>query len=119
MYSKHIKEFADAIRQAQADYTYYHERVGIKDKETQDLLHQIELEKPSERNKTATKLANVRKERREAKDMVENTADIVEFLSQNKSFLNQLGQLLGKVKKAEKSHEGRSYRARIRDDLTI
>ncbi len=119
MYSKEIERFMKILKQSKADFSYHYEIVGKKDKETQDLLHELELGKYENRSKTATKLAKVRKERRVAKDIVEITEPIVNFLNENKKLYDQLGQLLGLVRKVEKSHQGRVYKPRIRNDLTI
>lgn len=119
MYSYELERFIKVLKQSQLDYQYHFENVGKKDKETQDLLHQIELGKSSDRDKAATKLARVRKERRVSKDIVENIEPIIKYLDENKRLLSTYSQLLGQIRKAEKSHQGRVYKAKIRDDLTI
>jgi hypothetical protein len=119
MYFNEINRFLKAIKQSQLDYKYHYENVNIKNKETQDLLHQIELGKYKDRDKIATKLAKVRRERRVFKDIVENTEAINKYIEENKKAINGLTQLLGQVRNAEKSHEGRTYIPKIRKDLTI
>jgi len=119
MYSEEISRFLIIMKQSQLDYNYNYENVNKKDKETQDLLHQLELGKYKDRDKSATKLAKVRKERRIFKDIVENTEPINKYIEENKKIINGLTQLLGQVRKAEKSHEGRIYIPKIREDLTI
>lgn len=119
MYSGEIERFIKAIKQCQLDYNYHFQNVNTKDKETQDLLHELELCEYKNKGKAATKLSKVRKERRVSKDIVENTEPIVKYINDHKKLINELSQLLGQVRKAEKSHYGRVYIARIRDDLTI
>lgn len=120
MYSIEIENFMKAVRQCQMDYEYYFENVGKKDKEKCDLEHEIELaNKYKDRVKVVPKLHKILKERRISKDIVENTEPIVNFIKENHKVFKQMEQLLGQVRKVEKSHRGRTYRARIREDLTI
>lgn len=120
MYSVEIEKFLKSLKQCQLDYEYHYERVHIKDKETQDLLHEIELGKfYSDRIKATPKLTKVRKERRISKDIVGNTELIVNFVNENKKLFDRMKNLLGSVRKTERSHHGRVYRAKIRKDLTI
>jgi uncharacterized NAD(P)/FAD-binding protein YdhS len=119
LYSKVLEDFLRAVKQCQLDYKYNYEQVNKKDKETQDLLHQLELGKSKERNKTATKITKVRKERRIAKDIAENTEPIAKYFEENKKAFDTLTQVLGQTRKAEKNHQGRIYKAKIRTDLTI
>ena len=108
------------MKQAQLDYEWHYEIVGKKEKETGDLLHELELAKKYEdRVKAVPKLTKVRKERRVSKDIVENTEPIVDYFEVNKKFLNGLAQLLGEIRKVEKKHNGRIYKPRVRDDLSI
>ena len=54
-------------------------------------------------------MAQVRRERRKAKDQQQLLQPIVEWIAQNTKVINSLEQLLGAVRRAEKSQEGRSY----------
>ena len=109
-----------ALKQCQLDYDWHFDNVNKKDKETQDLLHQIELGATyDERIKATPKLTQVRRERRISKDIVENTESIIKFVEENKKVINKLSQLLGDIRKVERSHHGRVYKAKIRNDLTI
>ena len=119
MCSTEIDRFARFVKQVQLDYQYHFENVNKKDKETQDLLHEIELGEYKSRDKTATKLAKVRRERRVSKDIVEVIEPIIKYINENKKAFNNLSQLLGDVRKVEKSHQGRTYKAKVRTDLTI
>ena len=81
---------------------------------TQDILHDLELGDLNykERAKVATKLAGVRKERRLEKDTIEELEDFISWYSdQNtKKVLDQLRNVLGKVRKQEEYHENRVYK---------
>lgn len=57
-------------------------------------------------------------ERRKYKDIFEETDDIVQFFkeSQHKKTLDQMRQLLGRVRKVEKYHGNRIYIPRVRGD---
>lgn len=81
---------------------------------TQDLLHELELGELNykERAKVATKLAGVRRERRIEKDTVEELEDFVSWYydPSTKRVLDQLRNILGKVRKQEEYHENRSYK---------
>lgn len=44
MLAKDIKDILDAFEQAKKDYLYSYEQAGLKDKETQDILHALELD---------------------------------------------------------------------------
>lgn len=81
---------------------------------TQDILHDLELGDLNykERAKVATKLAGVRRERRIEKDAIEELEDFVSWYSDpnTKRVLDQLRNVLGKVRKQEEYHENRVYK---------
>ena len=56
-------------------------------------------------------------DRRKYKDIFEETDDVVRFFRepQHKKTLDQMRQLLGTVRKAEKYHENRHYINRIKE----
>jgi len=119
-YSDTLAQFLSFLRQCQKDFDYHYDRVNKKDKETQDLLHQIELGKTyQDRAKALPVLHKVRKERRESKDTVKVTTYIADFVSENSKTIRELEKLLGEIRKVEKCLKNREYKARIRKDLTI
>lgn len=85
--------------------------------------HHEELEeckvsdKARERSKLCTQLHRSRLNRRKYKDIFEETDDIVQFFNvgQHKKVLDQMGQLIGKVRKVEKYHENRVYIPRLQE----
>jgi len=117
MLAQDIKDILTAFAQAERDYTYSYEQAGLRDKETQDILHSLELDvlDKNQRNKLATRLQRVRRERRQHKDMAEANYPIVEFLRSDKgrNMINLLKEVLGKTRKVEEYHKTRTYRKRI------
>lgn len=115
--SEYIEEFLNFLSDVKSKYNFAFDEVNQQDKLTQDYLHSIELDnlKYEERNKIATKLVINRKDRRYYKDIVEEYEPIVEFLddSNNKKIINQLTQVLGKVRKQEERHKNRVYIPRV------
>lgn len=115
--SEIITQFLNYIDNCQKQYNYAFEMVGIEDKRTSDLLHELELETTtySERSKIATQLRISRRDRRYYKDIVEECQPILNFMNDpvKKKIINQLSQVLGEVRKIEKYHEGRTYVPRI------
>lgn len=109
--SKQIENFLDYMRERQEQYNINNSILQESDKEIQDILHKIELEKLSyhEYAKLSKDIKKVRQARRKAKDMVMILEPIVNYLEQNKSIVNSLSQLLGKVRKEEKRLENRFY----------
>ena len=110
MNSDRIKDFLDFIEECQNAYSFAQENMKREDERLQDLLHAIEFEtKARERSKLCTKLHNSRIERRDNKNVVELTEDIVDFFQepQHRKTLEQMKQLLGKVRKVENYHSNR------------
>lgn len=114
--SEEVKAFLDFIREAEPRYMLALEAMKTEEKRTQDFLHAIEFEPHAEeRSKIATKMGASRIARRENKDIVEELEPIIDFLSvqSNKKAIDQLTQLLGRIRKVEKYHENRSYHPRV------
>lgn len=109
--SKLVEYFLDYMRECQQQYKINNSIFQESDKETQDILHKIELEKLSyhEYARLCVELAKIRQERRKAKDTVMILEPIINYLEQNKSMVDSLSQLLGKVRKEEKRIENRFY----------
>lgn len=112
--SKGIEEFLNYIRETERTY-----REALSDEQkantqTQDILHALELNNHNYHDtaKLAVKLTEIRKERRSAKDLTAKTLPVVEWAKNNRSILNSLEQLLGKVRKEEKNIRDRFYTPR-------
>lgn len=118
--SDEIKQFLDFIRDAEARYVMSQEVVKTEESRTQDLLHAIEFESEcSNLDGLTERLRKCRIERRENKDIVEELEPIIDFLGvqSNKKTMDQLTQLLGKIRKVEKYHENRSYHPRVEEQV--
>lgn len=120
-FSQIYKTFLDSVKQIQTSYAYESKMLQVHEQETQDLLHQLELGSYSERRKTATRLANVRKERRYSKDVVNVLQPMVELLGtpEGVKFIKQLQIVLGETRKIENSMQNRRYTPRVITDLEI
>ena len=118
MTSENLKAFLDFVDECQELNTLAKNSISTEEKRQQDLLHEIEFETNTrERNKLSTRLHKCRIERRKYKDIFEETDDIVQFFKepQHKKTLDQMRQLLGRVRKVEKYHENRIYIPRVKD----
>ena len=129
--SKNIETFLNFYDKAKREYDIAYENVNKCDKLTQDLLHQLELDSVSykEKNEIATRLKYCRKDRRYWKDIVEELEPFVAMFIQtdasiadnkkrvdveaNKRFINLLRESLGKARRQEEYHANRTYKPRI------
>lgn len=115
--SKYLSDFLDFLSEAQSHYNFCIDEMETQDKLTQDYLHSLELDelKCKERSKLATQLSINRKDRRYFKDRIEELEPLVKFFeeSQNKKVLNNLKNVLGDVRKAERYHKNRTYIPKI------
>lgn len=115
--SEEISGFLRLMEDCQKDYEWAMEEETRLEKLTQDYLHLIELSDLSyhDRARLASKLKECRRERRNAKDMVTILEPVTEFLSteRGKLLTGQLQQVLGKVRKAEKHLEQRTYTPKV------
>ena len=117
--SEQIKSFLDFLDECQELNSMAYNGVGEEDKRHQDLVHAIEFEhNPDGITKLGMRIHQNRVERRVYKDLFEVTDPVTQFIRdpQNKKALDQMRQLLGKVRKVEKRHENRVYIPRIKED---
>ena len=117
--SGNIKSFLDFVDECHELNSMAAKGISTEEKRQQDLLHEIEFQNNSKkRGPLCTKLHHCRAERRRYKDIFEETDEIVKFFRepQHKRTLEQLRQLLGKVRKVEKYHENRYYIPRLKED---
>lgn len=120
--SEQLSTFLAFVRALTSEYDYQHDEVNKYDKETQDILHQFEFGSRKERAKFATQLSRIRKQRRISKDFVDVNSELVQYLKSHEfvAMQRKLEQYLGNCRKQERYVEQqRSYRSRVRDDLTI
>lgn len=111
MNSKGIENFLKFLREAEEKFNIAQEEEIELNNQTQDILHFLELEKHPyhEYAKLAKKLKTVREERRKVKDYIQETGPIMTWLENNRQTIKNLEQLLGTVRKAEKSTVNRIY----------
>ena len=101
-------------------YEYNQALIEDKEKETQDLLHEIELGSFDAKRggRLAKELKNVRRERRRAMD--ENlTLKILYEYFEGKPLLKDLQRMQGEIAREAGRLGSRVYTPRIRKDLTI
>lgn len=118
MVSEEIKRFLDFVEENRSIYGMAMESMKQEDKKLQDFLHAVEFEASAkERSKICTRLHKSRNARRRYKDTVEEREGLVEFFQdpQHKKPLEQLRQLLGRVRKVERYHADRTYTPRVRE----
>ena len=112
--SKGIENFLNYIHEAEQLYKMSISEELEANAETQDILHSLELEEHNYHNtaRLAVKLKEVRRMRREAKNLVATTTPVVEWIKNNRNVINSLEQLLGKVRKEERTIRDRFYTPR-------
>lgn len=92
----------------------YHLSIDIKtekEKRTQDILHDLELNEHSynETAKLAKELRIVRQERRQAKDASEVLEPIVVYINSSQTEIKTMERLLGEVRKVRSGQQNRFY----------
>lgn len=114
-----LKSFLDFLRNVESRYQADCERENDLNQETQDLLHLMELSE----NMNACKgykayktLSNVRRERRQCKNEIELLEAVYKFIEDNRLFIRQLEQVLGKTRNTKQTIDNRSYM--MRTDVT-
>ncbi len=114
MTSKAIEDFLAFLREAEQEHNIAAADEKETDDATQDILHAVEFGTYNHR-KTASlakKLREVRRKRRQAKETVEISAPVIEWLQENGNTVKSLERLLGEVRKAERRVQGRVYSPR-------
>lgn len=113
-YSEHIESFLNFLREAQREYNIAAEDEKSANGATQDILHSIELgeHKYHEYARLSKALREVRQERRRAKDIEQQIQPVQEWAAENAKAIKNLEQVLGAVRKAERSMQERHYISR-------
>lgn len=109
--SEHIASFLKFLRDIQTNYNIALGTEKETDRETQDILHRLELGNDGYHDmaQMSKLIKSVRKERRKAKDMKTEAEPVVQWIKENPKFASSLERLLGEVRKAEKSNTNRYY----------
>lgn len=109
--SEYIADFLGFLRQSQEDYSIAKSMDSDMEKETQDILHRIELEENSyhEYAKLSRGMREVRQKRREAKDRWSQLEPVVNWVAEHEETIKSMEKLLGEVRKIERFEENRYY----------
>ena len=118
--AKVLEEFLNAVAASKQEYQYAYDAVNEEDRRLQDLLHEVEFApNKAERNRSATKLQQSRRRRREYKDMVKKNEKLAKFFEEPKNWetLNRMRQLLGQQRKEEEYLASeRTYKPRMNQE---
>lgn len=115
--SEIISDFLKLVSKCERENDIAFKEIGIQDKLTVDLLHEMELESYDGRQKTATALAHCRQERRYYKDIREEAEILSEWAKEYEKALNMLREALGQMRKVEKYHSDRTYFPRVLQNI--
>ncbi len=109
--SEHISNFLKFLKNIQTDYNIALETEKEADRETQDILHRLELGNDSYHTmaQMSKTIKSVRMERRKAKDARSEAEPVIRWLKESPQSVHALEQLLGEVRKIEKSNTNRHY----------
>ncbi len=118
--SEELAQVLEFLRNSKLIYNANKEQLSIFDRRTSDFNHALELDNLnySERAKLATKQRLNLIERRKCKDITYLFQPLADLLSTKEGtrFINLLNEVLGKIRKVEKSQENRKYHKRINND---
>ena len=116
--SKNIEAFLDFLREVNSQLNIAVMVEQETNDQTQDILHRLELQEHTyhEYASHSKELKKIRQERRDAKDKISCLTPVVTWADENKSVIKGLEQLLGTVRKAERSTEQRIYTPRGKKD---
>ena len=119
--AKVLEEFLNAVAASKQEYQYAYDAVNEEDRRLQDLLHEMDFApNKAERNRSAAKLQQSRRRRREYKDMVKKNEKLVKFFEEqkNRETLNRMRQLLGQQRKEEEYLASeRTYKPRMSQEV--
>lgn len=109
--SQSLSDFLEFLRQSQQDYNIAVDIELTKSKETQDILHKIELDnvKYHDYAKLGKALKSIRNERREAKNIQLQLSPLIGWIKENQNVVRGLERLLGEVRKAETNIKNAHY----------
>lgn len=120
--SEELSNFLNLLHSLPSKYKLAKEELDKQEALTQDYLHSLELNNLSykQRCKIATKLSKNRKNRRIAKDELEELTPLYNYMTDpaNKKVFDKLTDILGETRKVEKYHSNRQYRNRIIPTVT-
>lgn len=112
--SDYISDFLAFLRTLQSDYRVAKLNEEEADKETQDILHRIELDNDSYDDiaKMAMGIKTIRQKRRCAKDTIVSANPALKWIEENSKAIKSLEKCLGETRKIEQGLENRHYLAK-------
>lgn len=101
---KFLKDASGELYAAKAEVDYC-------ERKTQDILHELEIVDMTyhQRAHLSEELMNVRRQRREAKDMIELLTPVVEWAGNANLVIGKLQTCLGAIRKSEEKQKNRVY----------
>lgn len=113
---KHIAEFVSFSRVVITRYEENVRMIDVYDKETQDILHYVELHEnmnAAQGNDMYKKLRDVRRKRRQCKNEIDLLEPVYQFFkNQNSNLADQLAAVQGKCKQLRSGIDSRQYTLR-------
>jgi len=109
--SEPLNNFLSFIRGIESQYRMAVAEEQETDDITQDIMHSLELEEHTyhEYAQLSKELAQVRKERRMAKDTIAVLKPVLDWADKNTTVIRELEALLGAVRKSEQKLNNRLY----------
>lgn len=109
--SEQLEAFLNWVEDVPRMVVSAEERLHKAEDEETDLSHFLELEDPNrtELYRAGRKLQQVLKERREAKDELDNLEAVAAWAENNQGAINKLKGVLGEMRKVEKRWQNRLY----------
>lgn len=121
--SRGLEDFLAWLRNAEERYHIAEAEDQEANDGTQDLLHRLELAEltTGEAEAVARTLGSVRRRRREAKVLLEQTRPVMDWLESNRRSVKLLERTLGEVRKAERRSQDRIYtpKTKILEELEL
>lgn len=113
-YSQTIETFLNFLKNCESENHIAIENLSSCEKEQQNLLHELELNdlNYNGRAKVATQISRMRHHRRNSKDTIELTKEIMNFCNEQKPAIKKLERILGEIRKYENFMETRTYKRR-------
>ena len=114
MTSRGIEAFLFYLRETEQRYSLAEADEQEANAETQDILHNIELQEHNyhEFARLSKALKECRQKRRLAKDTKAETVPVLDWIENNRAVIKALERILGDVRKAEKNADNRIYTPR-------
>ncbi len=109
--SEYISNFLKFLKDIQTNYNIATDTEEEANKETQDILHRLELGNDSYHSmaQMSKAIKRVRLKRRKAKDAKTEAEPVMRWIKENQKTIRTLELVLGDIRKIEKSNENRHY----------